>query len=218
MGAHSTYIPEGWRQACVGVPRAAQLPEGRPDRSIRSSPRFRCNRATTRVQGAGYTGITQQRKSCGVARLLGGKERPGHLGQWFGKVLYRRFMGEFPNLPSTVSELSTGLAARIATGTRVPTSYRRCPRLACARQQHPSFVSGCTDAAGAFELYLDRVWSSGETLRGDNMRRIDALLTLALSAALILALGGICATSEEDTSDTDDPSSDEAAPPSEAPG
>ncbi len=50
------------------------------------------------------------------------------------------------------------------------------------------------------------------------MRRIDALLTLALSAALIFALGGICATSEEDTSDTDDPSSDEAAPPSEAPG
>ena len=50
------------------------------------------------------------------------------------------------------------------------------------------------------------------------MRRIDALLTLALSAALIFALGGICATSEEDTSDTGDPSSDEAAPPAEAPG
>ncbi len=44
------------------------------------------------------------------------------------------------------------------------------------------------------------------------MRRIDSLLTLALSAALILALGGMCTTSEEDTSDTGDPPSDEAAP------
>ena len=34
------------------------------------------------------------------------------------------------------------------------------------------------------------------------MRRIDALLTLALSAALTLALGGTCGTSEEDTGDT----------------
>ena len=39
------------------------------------------------------------------------------------------------------------------------------------------------------------------------MRRIDAVLTLALSAALIFALGGICATSEEDTSDTGEPPS-----------
>ena len=45
------------------------------------------------------------------------------------------------------------------------------------------------------------------------MRRIDALLTLALSAALILALGGACGTSEEDTGDTGDPSSDEWLPP-----
>ena len=37
------------------------------------------------------------------------------------------------------------------------------------------------------------------------MRRIDALLTLALSAALIFALGGTCGTSEEDTSDTSEP-------------
>ncbi len=44
------------------------------------------------------------------------------------------------------------------------------------------------------------------------MRRIDAFLTVALSAALIFALGGICATHEEDTSDTGDPPSDEAAP------
>jgi hypothetical protein len=49
------------------------------------------------------------------------------------------------------------------------------------------------------------------------MRRIDALRILVLSVALIFALGGMCATSEEDTSDTDDPSSDEAAPPDEAP-
>ncbi len=45
------------------------------------------------------------------------------------------------------------------------------------------------------------------------MRRIDALLTLALSAALTLALGGTCGTSEEDTGDTGDPSSDEWLPP-----
>ncbi len=56
------------------------------------------------------------------------------------------------------------------------------------------------------------------------MRRIDALLTLALSAALILSLGGICATSEEDTSGTSEPPSvDETlpideTPPDEAPG
>ena len=34
------------------------------------------------------------------------------------------------------------------------------------------------------------------------MQRIDVLRILALSAALILALGGNCGTSEEDTSDT----------------
>jgi hypothetical protein len=37
------------------------------------------------------------------------------------------------------------------------------------------------------------------------MRRIDALLTLAWSAALILALGGTGGASEEDTSDTGEP-------------
>ena len=37
------------------------------------------------------------------------------------------------------------------------------------------------------------------------MRRINALRSLALSAALILALGGTCGTSEEDTSDTSEP-------------
>jgi hypothetical protein len=44
------------------------------------------------------------------------------------------------------------------------------------------------------------------------MRRIDALRTLALSAALILALGGTSDTSGEDTSDTDEPPSADAPP------
>ena len=42
-------------------------------------------------------------------------------------------------------------------------------------------------------------------IKGDNMRRIDVLRILALSAALILALGGNCGTSEEDASDTGKP-------------
>ena len=54
------------------------------------------------------------------------------------------------------------------------------------------------------------------------MRRIDALLRiLALSSVLILALGGFCATSEEDAgdaSDTGDPPIVEGPPPDEAPG
>jgi hypothetical protein len=49
------------------------------------------------------------------------------------------------------------------------------------------------------------------------MRRIDALRTLALSSALILALGGIGGASEEDTSDTGEPPSVEASPAAEAP-
>ncbi len=49
------------------------------------------------------------------------------------------------------------------------------------------------------------------------MRYIDLLRTLALSSALILALGGISGASEEDTSDTDKSPSVEAAPPAEAP-
>ncbi len=49
------------------------------------------------------------------------------------------------------------------------------------------------------------------------MRRIDALRTLALSSALILALGGIGGASAEDTSDTGKPPSVEASPPAEAP-
>ena len=49
------------------------------------------------------------------------------------------------------------------------------------------------------------------------MRRIDALRTLALSSALILALGGTGGASEEDTSDTGEPPSVEASPPAEAP-
>ncbi len=49
------------------------------------------------------------------------------------------------------------------------------------------------------------------------MRRIDALRTLALSSALILALGGTGGASAEDTDDTGEPPSVEAAPPAEAP-
>ncbi len=49
------------------------------------------------------------------------------------------------------------------------------------------------------------------------MRGIDALRTLALSSALILALGCTGGASEEDTSDTGEPPSVEASPPAEAP-
>ncbi len=50
------------------------------------------------------------------------------------------------------------------------------------------------------------------------MRRIDALRTLALSSALILALGGTGCPSEEDTGDMGEPPSVEAAGAAEAPG
>ncbi len=49
------------------------------------------------------------------------------------------------------------------------------------------------------------------------MRRIDALRTLVLSSALILALGGTGGASAEDTGDTGEPPSVEASPPAEAP-
>ncbi len=45
------------------------------------------------------------------------------------------------------------------------------------------------------------------------MRSIDALRILVLSVALIFALGGICATHEEDASDAYDPPSADAPPP-----
>ncbi len=48
------------------------------------------------------------------------------------------------------------------------------------------------------------------------MRRIDLLWTLALSSALILALGGISTADDKDTSDTAESPSVEAAPPAEA--
>ncbi len=48
------------------------------------------------------------------------------------------------------------------------------------------------------------------------MRRIDALRTLALSSALILALGGSGGAGEEDTGDMDESAGVEAAPPAEA--
>ncbi len=49
------------------------------------------------------------------------------------------------------------------------------------------------------------------------MRRIDALRSLALSSALILALGGTGGASDEDTSDTGEPSGDEVSTPAETP-
>ena len=49
------------------------------------------------------------------------------------------------------------------------------------------------------------------------MRRIDVLRNLALSSALILALGGSAGASDEDTSDTGEPLSVEASPAAEAP-
>ena len=48
------------------------------------------------------------------------------------------------------------------------------------------------------------------------MRRIDVLRTLALSSALMLALGGTGGASAEDTGDTGEPPSVEASPPAEA--
>ena len=48
------------------------------------------------------------------------------------------------------------------------------------------------------------------------MRHIDLLRTLALSSALILALGCIGDASEEDAGDTVEAPSVEAAPPAEA--
>jgi hypothetical protein len=49
------------------------------------------------------------------------------------------------------------------------------------------------------------------------MRRIDALRTLALSSALILALGGTGCANEEDTSDTGESPGIEVSPPDETP-
>ncbi len=48
------------------------------------------------------------------------------------------------------------------------------------------------------------------------MQRIHALRTLALSSALILALGGSGCAGEEDTGDTGESASVEVAPPAEA--
>ncbi len=49
------------------------------------------------------------------------------------------------------------------------------------------------------------------------MRCIDALRILALSSALILALGGTGCASEEDTSDSGEPPGVEVSPPTETP-
>ncbi len=49
------------------------------------------------------------------------------------------------------------------------------------------------------------------------MRRIDALRTLALSSALILALGGTGGACAEETRDPGEPPSVEASPAAEAP-
>ena len=49
------------------------------------------------------------------------------------------------------------------------------------------------------------------------MRCIDALRILALSSALIIALGGTGCASEEDTSDTGEPPGVEVSTPAETP-
>ena len=49
------------------------------------------------------------------------------------------------------------------------------------------------------------------------MRCIDALRILALGSALILALGGTGCASEEDTSDSGEPSGVEGSTPAETP-
>jgi hypothetical protein len=49
------------------------------------------------------------------------------------------------------------------------------------------------------------------------MRRIDVLRSLALSSALMLALGGTGGANEEDTSDTGESSGIEVATPAETP-
>ena len=49
------------------------------------------------------------------------------------------------------------------------------------------------------------------------MRRIDALRTLALSSALILALGGTGGANDEDTSDTGESPGVEVSSPAETP-
>ncbi len=82
-------------------------------------------------------------------------------------------------------------------------------RLARVQNPPPTELGGRPQGCGQAEAC---------SMRGDTMRSIDALRILALSVALILALGCMCDTNDEETSDTDDPSSDEAAPPSEAPG
>ncbi len=47
------------------------------------------------------------------------------------------------------------------------------------------------------------------------MRRINAVRSLALSSALMLALGGTSGANEEDTSDTGEPSGAEVSSPAE---
>ena len=76
----------------------------------------------------------------------------------------------------------------------------------------PGMVDWALDLASIYQLtHLQGSESVGP------MRRNDALRTLALSSALILAFGGTGGASEEDTGDTGKPPSVEAAPPAEAP-
>ena len=49
------------------------------------------------------------------------------------------------------------------------------------------------------------------------MRRIDALRSLALSSALILALGGTGGANDEDSSDTGEPPGVDVSTPAETP-
>jgi hypothetical protein len=61
-------------------------------------------------QGAETAGVTNRRRCCTVARLSRqrGSGHFGRIGQWFGGVLYRAVIEEFPDLVSKVSEVSSG--------------------------------------------------------------------------------------------------------------
>ncbi len=59
------------------------------------------------VKSAAGVAVAQLRGCRGVK----GGGHLGRIGQWFGKVLYRGVIEEFPDWVSRVSEVSSGLAA-----------------------------------------------------------------------------------------------------------
>ena len=81
-----------------------------------------------------------------------------------------------------------------------------------ARVQDPAII---TRLGG--HTHKSAGWPNLAPCEGLSMRRIDALRTLALSSALILALGGTSGASEEDTSDSGEPPGDEVSTPAETP-